>query len=307
MKKSRSSRWLIGLAALAMSVAPVATTALAQDKADDRAAGKSGGEVCITFDELPASKSFGDVDKGAVTYLLLEALKKHNVKATGFVVGEYIEEGYDLLGRWLNGGHSLGNLTFSYQDYNELDPENFISEIMSGNVALESMLTDFGQARRYFRYPYLHYGSTIVAKKAAREYLEANNIVVAHVSVTLDDYLYNLTLEKMGKVPDTAKYAALKKDYLSHVIGQLERSERLSREILKRPCRHILELRANRLNAVFLDDILTAIERRGYKFISLEEALKDALYSMPEAYFGWRGVGYLEMVDQSNPDLLPAK
>jgi len=278
---------------------------------DIHAKGKSAKKtkklMCITFDELPVSKSFGEVDRQAITYLILETLKKHEVKTVGFVVGEYIEESYNILGEWLNNGHSLGNLTFSYQDFNQLDPENFISDIRTGSEALETMLSGFGQKKRYFRFPYLHYGSTVEAKRAVKLYLDAHDIVTAHATVLTEDYLYNLSLERMGKIPDSAEYEALMNDYINDVLDEIERVEKISQNVLKRPCRQILQLRANRLNAVFLDEMLTAIKDMGYKFISLDEALKDDLYSAPEAYYGLRGRGYLEMIQLSNPDLLPAE
>jgi len=275
--------------------------------AKGKAAKKTKKLMCITFDELPVSKSFGEVDRQAITYLILETLKKHEVKTVGFVVGEYIEESYNILGEWLNNGHSLGNLTFSYQDFNQLDPENFISDIRTGSEALETMLSGFGQKKRYFRFPYLHYGSTVEAKRAVKLYIDAHDIVTAHATVLTEDYLYNLSLERMGKIPDSAEYEALMNDYINDVLDEIERVEKISQNVLKRPCRQILQLRANRLNAVFLDEMLTAIKDMGYKFISLDEALKDDLYSAPEAYYGLRGRGYLEMIQLSNPDLLPAE
>ena len=92
--------------------------------------------ICITFDELPAAKSFGEVDRQAVTYLLLEALKRHKVKAAGFVVGQEIGDSFDLLGQWLNDGHILGSMTFSNQDYNYIGIQAFINDIKPLTEAL---------------------------------------------------------------------------------------------------------------------------------------------------------------------------
>ena len=76
--------------------------------------------------------------------------------------------------------------------------------------------------------------------------------------------------------------------------------------MLKRECRQIIALRVNPLNALSLDDLLQALEARGYEFIALDRALQDELYAAPEAYFGARGVGYLDMIRTSDPDFLPA-
>jgi peptidoglycan/xylan/chitin deacetylase (PgdA/CDA1 family) len=268
---------------------------------------KAVKEICITFDELPASESFSEVDRTAITDKILAALKKHDVKAAGFVVGKNIGNSFDLLGRWLNGGHLLGNLTYSQQDLNEMGIEQFITDIRLGSEALEPMLSGFGQKKRYFRYPFLHYGSTVEAKRQVKLYLAEHDIVVAHATVVVEDYLYNLSFEKLGKEPDTNDYQALRYEYIRHVLDEVERCEALATEMLHRPCRQILRLRANRLNAEFLDALLTALEDMGYTFVSLDYALKDKLYSAEEAYYGLRGVGYLDMLRLSDPDLLPAE
>jgi peptidoglycan/xylan/chitin deacetylase (PgdA/CDA1 family) len=268
---------------------------------------KAPKEICITFDELPVAESFDTVDGSAVINQILEALKKHEVKAAGFVVGKNIGGSFDLLGRWLNEGHLLGNLTYSHQHLNEMGIEQFIEDIVAGGEALETMLSGFGQKRRYFRYPYLHYGSTVETKRQVKLFLDEHDIVVAHATVVVEDYLYNLSLEKIEASRDSSVYPSLRYDYVSHVLEEIERCEQLAREILKRPARHILQLRTNRLNALFLDALLTAMKDMGYQFVPLDYALKDKLYTAPEAYFELRGVGYLDMLKQSDPDLLPAE
>ncbi|UCG62899.1 MAG: polysaccharide deacetylase family protein [Candidatus Zixiibacteriota bacterium] len=274
--------------------------------------GESSGKkitryMCVTFDELPAAKSFDDVDREAVTYLILQTLKKHDVPAVGFVVGNQIEDSFDILGEWLNNGHALGNMTYSNQDLHELGIEQFILDIQAGEDALRTMLEGFGQKKKYFRYPYLHYGDGAEAKKHVKLYLDENDYITVHATIVIEDYLYNLTLEKMGKVPDSAEFEVLLNEYVNHVLDEIERMEMISQTVLDRPCRHILRLKANRLNAVYLDEMLTAIEDMGYVFISLDEALKDDLYDTLEAYFGARGVSYLEMIQFSDPDHIPAE
>ncbi|UCD64624.1 MAG: polysaccharide deacetylase family protein [Candidatus Zixiibacteriota bacterium] len=290
---------------LAVSVVTLVAVALPLD--DCVAGKKKPTEICISFDELPAAQSFDEVDREAVTYLILETLKKHKVKAIGFVVGNQIEDSFDILGQWLNDGHRLGNMTYSNQDLHQLGIEQFILDIKAGADALETMLEGFGQKERYFRYPFLHYGSTVEAKKQVKLYLEEHDYTVVHASVVTEDYLYNLSLEKMGKVPDSAEYDNLLNEYVNHVLDEIERMEALSAEVLKRPCRHILRLKANRLNAVFLDEMLTAMKDMGCQFISVERALEDELYSAPEAYFGARGASYIDMIRLSDPDHLPAE
>lgn len=263
--------------------------------------------ICLTFNELPVALSFSESDREALTYLILEALKAHDIKAAGFVVGNQIEDGWAVLGEWLNNGHVLGSMTYSNQDFNDLSIGQSIKEIRRGADFLEQMLKGFGQKKRYFRYPYLHYGMTVKAREQTTGYCEENNIIVTHATVVPEDYLFNLSLDKLGKRPDSASWEQLRNEYLNHVFDELERCERLAKEIVGRPVRQILLLRANRLNAVFLEDLITALIDEGYTFVSLDNAMKDHLYSMSEAYYGMKGLGYLDMMAESDPDLLPAE
>jgi len=268
---------------------------------------KAAKQICITFDELPVAEGFGNTDAEAVNFLILDALKQHKVKAAGFVVGEEVNGAWDILGQWLNNGHILGSLTYSNQDYNYISTSQFIDDIKRGMETIEPMLSAFGQKRRYFRYPYQHYGTTIDSRRKVQLYLEDAGIIAVPATVIPEDYLYNLSLDKLGKYPDSAAYSELMNEYINHVLDELVRVEDLAKELVRRPVRHILLLRANRLNAVFLDDLLTALEAEGYQFVSLHQALRDKVYRKKEAYLGMKGLGYLDRIVQSDPDLLPAE
>ncbi len=306
MKKLRRFRVAASICLLlSLFLIPVLFTVSTAQKG--KSGEKKNRQICITFDELPVASGFGDADPREISEQLLAALKKHEVRAAGFVVGSRIDGAYDILGEWLNDGHILGSLTNTHQDLHKLGWEQFIQDLSEGHNALEPMLSGFGQKLRFFRYPFLHYGNDVESKREVKRYLAANDIFIAHATIVLEDYLYNLSLEKLGDDADSADYLSIRNDYLEHFIDQVEHAERLAQQVLKRKCRQILLLRANRLNAEFLDDMLTLLEERGYRFISLPDALDDELYSAPEAYFGSRGVGYIEMILNSDSDLLPAQ
>ncbi|MDZ4723398.1 MAG: polysaccharide deacetylase family protein [candidate division Zixibacteria bacterium] len=264
-------------------------------------------EIAITFDELPVADPFGETDRQAITYLLLEGLKLHGVKAAGFVVGQYIENNFDLLGQWLNEGHTIGSMTLSNQDYNEIDITRFVQEIKMGMETIEPMLEGFGQKKRYFRFPFMHYGPTPKAKEQAEGFLESKKATIAHATIIPEDYLYNFSMQKLGKQPDSQALNQLMNEYLNHVLDEVERAELMARKLTGQSVKQILLLRANRLNAVFINDLLAVLAEQEYRFISLDAALKDRVYNMPEAYFGTRGVGFLDRLVSSDPDFLPAE
>lgn len=63
---------------------------------------------------------------------ILEALKKHNVKATFFVVGHYLETAPELIKQMIEEGHTVGNHTYHHYDMSKIsDKESFTKEIQS--------------------------------------------------------------------------------------------------------------------------------------------------------------------------------
>jgi len=58
--------------------------------------------------------------------------------------------------------------------------------------------------------------------------------------------------------------------------------------------KQILLLHASRLEADHIGELLELLRRRGYRFITLEDALSDSAYSLPNTYVGEEGTGWLE-------------
>ena len=61
---------------------------------------------------------------------ILDTLKKHDVKAAFFLVGNYIEKNPDLVRRMVEEGHIVGNHTMHHPDMSKIsDPDSFSKEL----------------------------------------------------------------------------------------------------------------------------------------------------------------------------------
>jgi peptidoglycan/xylan/chitin deacetylase (PgdA/CDA1 family) len=265
------------------------------------------GEICITIDDLPVVRVHDRIQRLMITDEILYTLEEFGVTAAGFVVGDNIEGDIDILESWLAAGHTLGSHTYSHPDLNDVPYNLYIKDIEKGNESIEEILIAAEQSKRYFRYPSLHYGNSFDVKEAVADYLDAHGYIVAHVSVDTDDFVYNLQFEKLYQAGDSLKMIQLGNEYLDHIMEELEAAEILADEIFGRPVKHILLLHANRLNGAFLADLLSEISLRGYDFISLDKAITDPVYSMPDSYVGLKGLSCLEKLAKTDPDLLPAR
>lgn len=83
---------------------------------------------------------------------ILDVLNKHDVKATFFLVGNYIEKEPELVKRMVEEGHIVGNHTFNHPDMSKIaDMEAFKKEINS----LEELFleTTGSEMPKYYRPP----------------------------------------------------------------------------------------------------------------------------------------------------------
>ena len=86
------------------------------------------------------------------TEKILDALKKHNVKAAFFLVGNYLEQNADLVRRMVEEGHIVGNHTMHHPDMSKiLDPAAFEKEL-SGLEDLYQQITG-KEMPKYYRPP----------------------------------------------------------------------------------------------------------------------------------------------------------
>lgn len=85
------------------------------------------------------------------TEALLEALKKHDVKATFFVVGHFLETAPELVKRMTAEGHTVGNHTYHHPDVTSLDKQAFCEEMNTLAVKFKEVTGE--ELDMYYRPP----------------------------------------------------------------------------------------------------------------------------------------------------------
>lgn len=89
-------------------------------------------EIYITFD---AGFENGNTER------ILDALKKHGVKATFFLVGNYFETQPELVKRMAEEGHTIGNHTYSHPDMSKIgDIQSFQTELQKNEALYRDIL-----------------------------------------------------------------------------------------------------------------------------------------------------------------------
>ena len=85
---------------------------------------------CVPTEEKVIYLTFDAGYDNGYTAPILDALKKHNVKSTFFLVGNFIEKNPDLVKRMVDEGHIVGNHTKNHPDMSKIaTAEEFAKEI----------------------------------------------------------------------------------------------------------------------------------------------------------------------------------
>lgn len=265
-----------------------ASAAFAEARAQASAPQRGARQVAVTFDDLPTPH--GDLEiMRQITAKLLASFKRNGVPAVGFVnegklyrAGE-VDARIALLRAWADAGHELGNHTFSHINMNRAPLADYRDDIVRGETVTAMLMREKGQKLRYFRHPYLFTGITPAYKSGLDEFLAGRGYTVAPVSVDNADYVFADVYYKAKRRGDTATAKRVADAYAPYMETMFDYFERQAIAVVGRDIKHILLVHANELNADHFDEVAAMIKRRGYAFITLEEALKDEAYKLPEA------------------------
>lgn len=279
-----------------------------------RSSAQGGRQVAVTFDDLPAP--YGELaDMQSITSRVLAGVKRNGVPTVGFVNerklyrrGE-MDARVDLLRAWLDAGAELGNHTFSHINLQRAPLADYEEDVVRGETVTRMLLAERGAKLRYFRHPFLFTGTTPEYKEGLAKFLASRGYTVAPVTVDNADYVFADVYFKAKKRgdPETAKRVA--DAYVPYMETIFDFFERLSTETFGREVKHVLLLHANEINADRFDELAAMMKRRGYTFITLEDALKDPAYKEQDALYR-NGISWIRrwrlakgMPDKEEPEV----
>jgi peptidoglycan/xylan/chitin deacetylase (PgdA/CDA1 family) len=259
-------------------------------------------EVAITIDDLPAGDA-SHMTAATITELtqkLLGTLRDQKIPIVGFVnekklykFGE-VDQRIAALKMWLDYGFELGNHTYSHSSLNQVGLKAWEDDIVQGESVTRLLLAERNMKLRYFRHPFLDTGRDLQTRREAEAFLVGRGYRIAPITLDAWDWMYAGVYEDAKKRGDSALQQQLADSYLSYSDSVFAYSEQLSKQIIGYEPRQILLLHANQLEADHIGDLLEVMRKRGYRFVTLEDALNDSAYALPDTYVGEEGTGWLD-------------
>lgn len=211
----------------------------------------------VTADELKQYNAWyvGDKNKKTIyltfdcgyengnTEPILDALKKHNVKATFFVVGHFLESAPDIVKRMEKEGHAVGNHTYHHPDMSSIaDLASFQKEI--DDVASLYQSITGKEMIKYYRPPQGKYSTENL--KMAKE------------------LGYNTFFWSLAYVDWNVDNQPTKEEAFDKLLTRIH------------PGAIVLLHSTSKTNGEILDELLTKWEEMGYTFAPLSELIAES-------------------------------
>jgi peptidoglycan/xylan/chitin deacetylase (PgdA/CDA1 family) len=260
-------------------------------------------QVAVTFDDLPGvamlrsqrcnAKAFAEMNSR-----LLKTVTAHRIPALGLVVEGSLCESQrnvlpELLSTWLDSDLELGNHSYSHFDLNETPLERYQADVIRGEAVTGRLLKQRGKRLKYFRHPFLHAGKDLKTKTAFDRFLVDRGYRVAPVTIDNQEWVFAEVYAIARERGDKATAERVGAAYITYMEEVFDFFERRSVEVVGYEIKQVLLLHANPLNADYFDELVAMMKRRGYAFITLDQALKDPAYQLPDTHAGPKGLSWL--------------
>ena len=282
------------LLVIPLIIASLPTASSAQAKQQKR--------VAITFDDLPVASTV-QTDEGwaEITSKLLTTMTRNKIPVVGFVnEGQlYRDNKLDpkrvaLLRQWLDAGLELGNHTFSHKSLHSISLAEYEADVLRGEEVLRQLTTAKHVKLRYFRHPFLHTGRSLEIRQEFESFLRLHGYTIAPVTIDNSEWIFARAYDNARDANDLAAMAQIAEAYIPYMDSKFAHFENLSESLFGRQIKQVLLVHANSINADHFGDLVAMMKRRGYKFITLAEALTDSAYQSPDTTTGAWGISWID-------------
>lgn len=258
--------------------------------------------VAVTVDDLPAmsAMSMKAADITAMTTKLLATLKAANVPTIGFVNEERLYQTGEVdariavLNAWLDAGFDLGNHTFSHTSLNHAELKDWEDDVVQGESVTRMLSKAHGKDLHYLRHPYLDAGPDLETRREAERFLIGRGYRVAPVTIDGLDWYFADVYEDARKHADRTLQQRVAAAWLAYNESLLTWEEQRCRDLLGYEPKQVLLLHATWLEADHLSELLTLLRKHGYRFITLDDALTDSAYALPDTYVSDVGASWID-------------
>lgn len=232
-------------------------------------------QIAISFDDAPSGDGFifSGPDR---TDRLIEQLKNAKVpQVVFFCVTEKLpyHQGHARLRQYADAGHLIANHSHSHNRPGDSGAARYIADIKQADDSLRQYPT----FTPWYRYPMLDEGKIVPVRDSIREALNSMGYSNGYVTVDTWDWYIDSKCRDAAKNGLAIDTVALGQIYVETLCETINFYDNMARDLLGYSPGHILLLHENDLAALYVDDLVGQLRKRGWKIISPVEAYQDPI------------------------------
>ncbi len=258
---------------------------------------KSQSQVAITVDDVPKGKI---LSKEGYESKMLRTLNSLKIPICIFInegklfKTDSITQKTALLNNWARQKYvTLGNHSYSHLRYSDVGFDVFSDDVIKGEKITKELAIQNKKTLKYFRFPYNDLGKDSLQHKQIGDFLEEKNYQITPFTIESIDWMYNAVYEYYINQKDTVKANTIGQNYIDKTLEYFTFFEELALKKYGRPIKQIYLCHDNNLNANYLPVLIEKLKLRKYKFIGLENALKDKVYKQKDNYTKKWGISWI--------------
>jgi beta-lactamase regulating signal transducer with metallopeptidase domain/peptidoglycan/xylan/chitin deacetylase (PgdA/CDA1 family) len=298
-----SSAWSAGLALVLISAVLLAVFSYSPRSVVNAQKRETVRKIAIGFVSIPPVDRTANPpkDSDATARLLITKLQQYKVPAIGFVTGASISDGdklfpvrANIVRLWRDAGLEVGIGNFKHVWFYNTPYDDYVAGVSKNEAVVNKILGEKNLKLRYFSYPYLNTGKSVEERDRFERWLGDQGLASVKYTVDNNEWMYSYVYDMARNDNDIHTMNEVRVAFVRYMDKMMDHYEAYSQEMFGRDVAQTMVLTPSRLVADSADDLLGMLQKRGYKFVTIDEAQGDEAYKTPETMIGEFGNSWFE-------------
>lgn len=303
-----NSAWSAGLACVIISALLLAIFSFTPASFVNARAASGERKLAIGFVSIPPVDRSENPpkDSDATARLIIAKLQQHKVPAIGFVNGATISDGEKLfpvraniVRLWRDAGLEVGIGNFKHIWFYNTPYDEYVASVEKNAAITKKLLAEKNISLKFYSYPYLNTGRNAEDRDKFEAWLSSRNLTSVKYTIDNQEWMYSYAYDMARNDNDINTMNEIRVEFVTYMDKMFDHYEAYSQDMFGRDIPQTMVLTPSRLVADSADDLFGMIQKRGYRFVPMDEALADPAYRTPENMFGNFGNSWFERWTQS--------
>jgi beta-lactamase regulating signal transducer with metallopeptidase domain len=240
-------------------------------------------------------------DADATARLMIAKLTQYKIPAIGFMTGAGVSDGKnlypvraDIVRLWRDAGFEVGIGGFRHIWFYNTSFEEYVANTEKNVAVAKKILDEKAVSLRYFSYPYLNTGKSVADRDRFESWLKTQGLRSVKYTIDNQEWIYSYAYDMARNDNDVRTMNEIRAAFLDYMSKMFDHYEAYSQEVFGRDVSQTMVLTPSRLVADSADELFGMIGKRGYQFVSMDEAQRDEAYKTPENFIGKAGISWFE-------------